>query len=103
IRRPASTTTKKTTVVRIALPATRRARIDLFQRNAGADDEQPRPRTARTRPVRRSRLDFVDADVEAERQMLLGKPTGAAAVVPRGQRFGIGVGLGGSGRMQRPP
>src|SRR5437763_1903077 len=91
------------TVVRIALANTRTARMALFQRNAGPDDKQARSRAAGTLANGGSRLDLVDADIKAEREMLFDEPSRAAAVVRRRHRLAVGGRLGRTRRMQRPP
>src|SRR5213075_2847022 len=89
-------------VVSSAFPMTRSARMPLLQRNAGADDEQPRARAAGTAGDRSARLDFIEADVEAEREVWPCEPARASAIVHRGERFGVGARGGGARRMQRP-
>src|SRR3954466_10796089 len=90
-RRPASTIRKKMTVVRMPLPRMRSTRMGLFQGDAGADHEQPGARAAGTRANGGTRLNFIDPDVEAERQMRLREPACAAAVIGGRERLAVGA------------
>ena len=76
-----------------------------FNRDPRPDDQQRRARAARARGsvcARASRIDRVEADVEAEREVRLDEPARAAAVVDRLQPLGIRRVVLLSFRHQRP-
>src|SRR6185295_10251236 len=62
----------------------------LFNRHSGANDDQGGPGAARESQVRRAGIDRIEADVETERDVRLGEPARATAVVDRLQIFLVG-------------